>query len=218
MQISELAETTGVPLPTVKFYLREGLLPKGTPVSATRSEYGNGHQDRIRLITALTAIPGLPIARMREILGVVDNWDDYGVVDAMGAAVAALPPYADHPPPAGTDLEFPLAREAIAALGLSYDPAYPATQQLDAAIRALTQAGLDWSPTVAARYRSALAPLAAEELAPISGMDDQQAVGYAVLGTALYEPIILAIRRLLHRDVAERTALSPPDPATGNTA
>lgn len=209
MQISELAESTGVPLATVKFYLREGLLPKGTPVSATRSEYGPGHSERLRLIGALAAVPGLPLARMREILGVVDNWNDYGVVDAMGAAVAALPPYAEDIPRASPPADLPLARAAITALGLSYDPDYPATQQLEEAIRSVTRAGLDWSPAVAARYGRALAPLAAEELEPIAAMNDQHSIEYAVLGTALYEPVILTIRRLLHRDLAERSTRAP---------
>lgn len=217
MQISELAETAGVPLPTVKFYLREGLLPKGTPVSATRSEYGQGHEERLRLIGALTAIPGLPLGRMREILGIVDNWEDYGVVDAMGAAVAALPPYAAAPPKASAPVDLPLARAAIAALGLSYDPNYPATQQLEDAILAVTQAGLDWSPAVAARFGRALTPLAAAELDPIAEMDDQRSIEYAVLGTALYEPVILTIRRLLHRDLAEGGPQAPRSPAYDTT-
>jgi len=38
MRISELVERTGVPLATVKFYLRQGMLPPGEAVSATRAE------------------------------------------------------------------------------------------------------------------------------------------------------------------------------------
>ena len=29
MRIAELSQTTGVPVPTIKYYLREGLLPSG---------------------------------------------------------------------------------------------------------------------------------------------------------------------------------------------
>lgn len=214
MHISELADSVGVPLATVKFYLREGLLPKGTKVSATRAEYDDGHAERLRLIGALASVQGLPLARMREILGVVDRWDDYGVVDAVGAAVAALPPYA---PEAATeaaietsgreypeDRAFPNARAAVAALDLAFDPGYPATRQLEDAIRSVQRAGLVWSPEVAASYGDALAGLTAAELAPMRDMSERQSIEYAVLGTALYEPVILAIRRLLHRDLAER--------------
>ena len=33
MRIGDLAKTTGVPVATLKFYLREGLLPAGTPTA-----------------------------------------------------------------------------------------------------------------------------------------------------------------------------------------
>lgn len=214
MQISELAEVTGVPLPTVKFYIREGLLPKGAPVSATRAEYGEGHSDRLRVISALASVPGLPIARMREILAIIDNWDDYGVIEAMGHAVAALPPYAapsdarrgredgaspEGPPPP----QLTYAREAVAALGLTFDPEYPATRQLDDAITAVLGAGLAWTPDTAARYGASLRQLAENEVTPVPSMTARQSIEYAVLGTTLFEPVILAIRRLLHRHFAE---------------
>ncbi len=38
MQISELSDRSGLTVQTIKFYIREGL-PKGSAVSATRSEY-----------------------------------------------------------------------------------------------------------------------------------------------------------------------------------
>ncbi|WP_218132671.1 hypothetical protein [Paramicrobacterium humi] len=34
--------------------------------------------------------------------------------------------------------------------------------------------------------------------------DSAAAVQYAVLGTALYEPVLLALRRLAHQDLAQR--------------
>ncbi len=38
MRITELAETTGVPPATVKYYVREGLLPAGTRVRDNRTD------------------------------------------------------------------------------------------------------------------------------------------------------------------------------------
>ena len=38
MRISDLAETTGVPVHTLKYYLREGLLMPGEATSRTRAE------------------------------------------------------------------------------------------------------------------------------------------------------------------------------------
>ncbi|MEP6649003.1 MAG: MerR family transcriptional regulator, partial [Lapillicoccus sp.] len=53
MRLAELCAATGVPAATVKYYLREGLLPPGERVSATRADYGPPHVERLRLIRAL---------------------------------------------------------------------------------------------------------------------------------------------------------------------
>ncbi|HKP08897.1 MAG TPA: hypothetical protein VJU58_16730, partial [Microbacterium sp.] len=75
---------------------------------------------------------------------------------------------------------------------------FTAVAQLDEALRALEAAGLDASATTLGRYSTAMRQVAAEELTPMAGMSRTEAVPYAVLGTALYEPVMLALRRLAH--------------------
>ena len=192
MRISELAERSGVPVATVKFYIREGMLPRGESVSATRAEYGDEHLARLRLIAALADVRGLPLSRVRDILALVDAPDD-DPVETLGRAVGALPPYVE----SGRD-DYPHARTAIAQLGLTYDPDLTAVAQLDEALRALEGAGLDASPAALQRYGDAMRTVAAAEIAPVAEMSLDEAVPYAVLGTALYEPVMLALRRLAH--------------------
>ncbi|MFI8354714.1 MerR family transcriptional regulator [Streptomyces cyaneofuscatus] len=55
MRLAELSERSGVPTATVKYYLREGLLPAGRRVSATQAEYDEGHLRRLRLVRAQVA-------------------------------------------------------------------------------------------------------------------------------------------------------------------
>nr|MDT0525976.1 MerR family DNA-binding transcriptional regulator [Streptomyces sp. DSM 41633] len=38
MRLAELSERSGVPTATIKYYLREGLLPAGRRISATQAE------------------------------------------------------------------------------------------------------------------------------------------------------------------------------------
>jgi len=206
MKISQLAERSGVPVATVKFYIREGMLPRGEAVSATSSEYGDEHLARLRLIAALADVRGLPLSRVRDILALIDA-PTGDPIDILGRAVGALPPYVD-----GDRDDYPRARAAIADLGLTYDPGFTAVPQLDEALRALDGAGLDASPAVLRRYSDAMRRVAAEEIAPVAGMDLEDAVPYAVLGTALYEPVMLALRRLAHHHLlVERTGdLSRP--------
>jgi DNA-binding transcriptional MerR regulator len=73
MRMSELAECSGVSVATIKFYLREGLLAPGTPVSKTQSEYGETHLERLRLIRALRDVANLPIAAIKSVLTAVDD-------------------------------------------------------------------------------------------------------------------------------------------------
>ncbi|WP_262403684.1 MerR family transcriptional regulator [Actinomadura sp. CNU-125] len=73
---------------TIKFYIRQGLLPAGSAVSATRSEYGPAHLERLRLISALREVGDLPVAAIRDIVAAVDGGD--GPHDLVGAALLAL--------------------------------------------------------------------------------------------------------------------------------
>jgi len=195
MKISELSERSGVPVATVKFYIREGMLPRGEAVSATRAEYGDEHLARLRVIAALADVRGLPLARVRDILELIDA-PSGDPVETLGRAVGALPPYVT----VQRD-DYPLARAAIAELGLTYDPDFTAVAQLDEALRALEEAGLDATPAVLRRYGDAMRQVATDELAPMAGMRLDEAVTYAVLGTALYEPVMLALRRLAHHQL-----------------
>ena len=49
MRMSELSQTSGVAIPTIKYYLREGMLPQGVQLAATRAEYDESHLRRLRL-------------------------------------------------------------------------------------------------------------------------------------------------------------------------
>ena len=46
MRMSELSRLSGVSVTTIKYYLREGLLPAGRQLSATQAEYDGSHLRR----------------------------------------------------------------------------------------------------------------------------------------------------------------------------
>lgn len=73
MQLKDLSELSGVPAASVKFYLREGLLPAGEAVHATRAEYSLRHVERLGLIQALRRIVGLNIEQIRGLLRMADD-------------------------------------------------------------------------------------------------------------------------------------------------
>jgi len=68
MKIGELAEASGVPVPTIKHYLREGLLPEGTKTSRNMAYYPPELVDRIELIKQLQEERFMPLKAIKAVL------------------------------------------------------------------------------------------------------------------------------------------------------
>ena len=75
MRISELSAATALPTCTIKYYLREGLLPAGHRSSRTTADYDATHMERLRLVRALIETGGLGLAAVRRVLTVIDAPD-----------------------------------------------------------------------------------------------------------------------------------------------
>ena len=71
--MAELSSTSGVPVATIKYYVREKLLPSGESESANQAFYGAAHIDRLRLIRALIDVGGLSVASARSVLEAIDS-------------------------------------------------------------------------------------------------------------------------------------------------
>ncbi|MCX5041788.1 MerR family transcriptional regulator [Aldersonia sp. NBC_00410] len=208
MRVSELVAATGVPLASVKFYLREGLLMPGAATSATRAEYGDEHIRRLRLIKSLTSL-GLPVAKVRVIIEAIDA-PTGALFDSLGTALSALPPYPDGAAedPGDEDalpVDYPRARAALGCLGQTYTPTYPAVAQLEHALETLEQIGIPMSEEKLRAYGRHVRGIAEADLAEMPTDSPRAAIEYAVLGTVCYEPVIAAMWRLAHQDLAART-------------
>lgn len=66
--MGELAEASGVPAPTIKHYLREGLLPEPVKTSRNMAYYPPEFIDRIRLIKRLQEERFMPLKAIRAVL------------------------------------------------------------------------------------------------------------------------------------------------------
>ncbi len=75
MKIGELSEETGVAVASIKYYVREGLLPPGQRTSRNAVSYDAEHTRRLRLIRALREIGGLPVEVIRSVLETADDHD-----------------------------------------------------------------------------------------------------------------------------------------------
>ncbi|HEV7614693.1 MAG TPA: MerR family transcriptional regulator [Solirubrobacterales bacterium] len=68
LRMGELAEASGVPAPTIKHYLREGLLPEGVKTSRNMAYYPPEFVDRIKLIKRLQEERFMPLKAIKSVL------------------------------------------------------------------------------------------------------------------------------------------------------
>ncbi|HEX2143723.1 MAG TPA: MerR family transcriptional regulator [Glycomyces sp.] len=73
MRIGELSARTGVPVATIKYYVREGLVAGGERTSHNQVSYGEEHVRRLRLVRAMVETGSLPIAKVREVLAELED-------------------------------------------------------------------------------------------------------------------------------------------------
>lgn len=78
MRMAELSRRSELSVPTIKYYLREGLLQPGRRTSVNQAVYDQRHLERLRLIRALTSVAGLSLAKVR------------GVVEAVGGQASEV--------------------------------------------------------------------------------------------------------------------------------
>ncbi|SFJ77597.1 MerR HTH family regulatory protein [Streptosporangium canum] len=206
MRISQLSAASGVPIPTIKYYLREGLLPPGEQTSATRAEYGAGHIRRLRLVRALLEVGRLPIASIRKVIAAVDD-ENLGMHEVLGTAHYALAPAVEAH---DDDEEWRRARaeadRLITDLGWRIDPGAPTRDELAQAILTLDRLGMPATGEALRPYAAAALDLVVEHeigTIPLDG-PREAAVEALVVGTVVHGRVLDVLRRLAQESVSAR--------------
>ncbi|MFD0903723.1 MerR family transcriptional regulator [Actinomadura sediminis] len=211
MQISELSDRSGLTVQTIKFYIRQGLLPRGSAVSATRAEYGPAHLERLRLIGALREVAGLPVAAIRTIVTAVDDGGS-GLHDLIGTAQHALggaPAEGPRPGAVPPDPDLRAAREDVDALvrelGWRAAADAPARDLLAAAFVSLRRLGFPVTLADLRPYVRAAADVAEHEIARVDDAAPRaRTVQSLLVSTVVYERVFTALHRLAQQDAAAR--------------
>ena len=206
MRISQLAAESGVSVPSIKFYLREGLMHDGVLTSATQAEYDGSHVQRLRLIRALLGPAGLSIAGAHSLLGTMEHPPEHAH-DLLGAAHAA-----NAPTGAAIRDDLDAVRAEAASWGWDVSGCDPLVlSALGDALESLRDADFTVPPSVMRTYVDAMKSVASAEIAEIPTDSAEAAVRYVVLGTILVEPLLLAMRRLAQETASlERFRGAPP--------
>lgn len=205
MWMSELATASGLPVATVKFYLREGLLHRGDATGATRASYDDSHVRRLRLIRALTDVAGLRLEAVRAVLAAVDD-PNLSFHAAMGSAHHRLPGR-----PEGSTEASPAALAQVEALvsrrGWQLHEPNPHRLALARALDALASLDHAAGDDLLDDYADAAQLVAERDVAAV-GRDDRVAgAEHAVIGTLLLEPVLVLLRRMAQEAVS--AACSP---------
>ncbi|MCQ9130502.1 MerR family transcriptional regulator [Streptomyces hilarionis] len=204
MRISELSRHSGVSVTTIKYYLREGLLPPGRQTAATQAEYDDHHLHRLRLIRALTGVRGLSVGATREVLDALEEHADdthrlLGV--ALGSVRVGGKPAEDAPQAADV-------AELVEELDWRVHEAAPARAVLAETLSSLRALGvpLDWRTLLP--YARLAERTAVLDLDQLDGLDDPlETAERALLLTVLLEPALMALRRMAQENESARRHL-----------
>jgi len=206
MLLQELSRISGVSVASIKYYRREGLLPPGERLTATRFDYGPRHRDRLDLIQVLREAAGSSIAEIRALCAALDD-PDRPIIAALEIAQAlALRVPAESLRDQVPQDEDPRIAPLLAELGWPDVPTVPRTA-LDALLREMRSMEIPVSPESLLRYARPMARIAAEDLEDIrrpDGAPQEQPpspdviVMRAVVGSLAFARLLVVLRALGH--------------------
>jgi DNA-binding transcriptional MerR regulator len=208
--MSELSQTTGVSVPTLKYYLREGLLHPGESLGATRAAYDDTHVARVRLVRALVTGAGLSVAAAKRVTKALDEPPE-GWHELLGEAQHAT--LADG---AGDDRcgdlraesaplpTTPNADTLIDSLGWRVHEQSPIRRELESALATVRAGDFELAGERLQDYARAIAGVAALDVESVPTDSPEAALRHVVLGTLLLEPVLAALRRLAQEDLSSR--------------
>jgi DNA-binding transcriptional MerR regulator len=201
MQLKDLSEVSGVPAASVKFYLRERLLPAGEAVHATRAEYSLRHVERLGLIQALRRIVGLNIEEIRGLLRMADEGAPrLALLAAIQRVVLKLDTASTGSGETGTQ-----ASDAV--VHLRNWPDYPsdARNALDAHLELMHNLGIQVTDEVLDTYSKAMDDVARFDIAATTSPESvDELILAAAIGMHMHSQLLLRLLALAQASHAIR--------------
>ncbi|MGP9844954.1 MerR family transcriptional regulator [Brachybacterium sp. 107] len=227
MLLQELSDASGCSAASIKYYRREGLLPAGERLTATRQEYGPAHLERLQLIQVLREMANAPIARIRRLTQLLDD-PEVPVIraleEAQAIALGAAPDTAD---PGTEDLEgdgsgsgrseHPSVRTLLDRLGWPDIDSVP-RRALDDLLHALVGWEMPADPDTLQRYAEPMAEIARGDLAYLqegaelgTAPSDDVVVLRSVAGTIAFDRLAQVLRALGHTSLSVQASAIPSE-------
>jgi DNA-binding transcriptional MerR regulator len=206
VRIAELSTRTGIPVATIKYYVREGLLPAGESTAPNQAQYDEGHVARLELIRALREGAGLSIATLGRVFAAMEAHRPDARPEYLTLAVRALSEPLEVAEQESAEFETAEAEVAdlLRVLGWDTDRDSPGRDDLVRALVALHRYAPGAATDVNALrpYADAVRTLVDSEIPDAFDSDavTDETLRFSVLGTVLFEPVLLALRKLAHVD------------------
>ncbi|WP_189332464.1 MerR family transcriptional regulator [Actinoplanes ianthinogenes] len=203
MRISDLSRQSGVPVATIKFYLREQLLPPGEATGRNQATYFEEHLRRLQLIKVFTTIGQLDLTSVRRLLTAIDDESLpvtglYETLNRVRVTTGDLTP--DEGPAVATARQD--VDRLIAGAGWRVRPDAATRSQLAIVLAAMRRLDCDASLSFFDDYVVAADRLARKEVSrlPLDGVQRAAALARGLL----LEEAFAAIHRLAVEHHAER--------------
>ncbi|MDO3649185.1 MerR family transcriptional regulator [Nocardia mangyaensis] len=214
MRISELSERSGIAVATIKYYLREGLLPAGERTGPNQASYSDDHLRRLRLIRAMIEVGGLPVAAVGEVLAAVDTPElsMFKLLGVVQGSLSSAP--ASAAPETEWDRAYAIVRAEMDRRGWAMGPSGPAIDTLTSVLVRLAQLGYaDWGTTALPSYFDGARTIAESDVATaLAAGSREEIIDVVVVLTVLGDTAVAAIRRIAQAQVSlERLASGAPD-------
>ena len=210
MKLGELARRVGTTTASVKFYIRAGLLPAGRKLNQTTAAYDEHHVRRLELILGLRGIIGTPLARIGDLIAVIDD-PGAGILSVMETAqtIAAEGPggrTADRgdaggpPSPAHADADADPAGASAEVSRLVSEQEWPDRRSLartavEQRLRRMGDLGVELGRDSLSRIAEAVGSIGVLDLDVEEGSRDEVALGVAV-GTHEVSQLVVDMLRL----------------------
>lgn len=203
MRIAELSRQSGVPVPTIKYYLRENLLPAGELSSPNQARYGEHHLRRLRLIRALVDLAQIPIAQVKEIVAGLDS-STLSLHDQIGRAHRAITPTRNlTTTPEAHAAASRQVDDLIRSRGWTIEPEAPALTTLVDTIAAMHTLDQDHLAGFLDSYADAVEKFTTLEISAVtSRQSPDQIAESVVIGTILGETLISSLRLLAQESIS----------------
>ncbi|WP_240490853.1 MerR family transcriptional regulator [Amycolatopsis vancoresmycina] len=202
MRMAELSAQSGVPVATVKYYLREGLLPPGERTSPNQARYSAAHVQRLRLIKALTDVGGLPLASVGAVLTAIDG--DETPHRTMGVVQEELAGPAPKVSEEAAEWATGLLEAVVRENGWKWhEPGGAAMDNLVAALATAKELGQDKLTERLGEYARLAVRVAEVDIGVVAGLTSvDKIIEAGVVATVLGDRIFAGLRHLAQEQVS----------------